>query len=99
MFCFRNQGTTGNDPLGIGLSSSTTTPTSSATMGELTDVDVYFKRLYSTGGNLPPISVDEFLDIMARCKDSQIPREKVTVVCMIVCWKRMFDFRKFYIMV
>lgn len=49
-------------------------------MGEIADVDVYFKRLYSKTNNPPPISVDEFLDIMARCKDSQIQREKVTKI-------------------
>jgi hypothetical protein len=46
-------------------------------MNEISDVDVYFKRLYSKGPNPPSISVDEFLDIMAKCKDSIIPREKV----------------------
>ena len=46
-------------------------------MSEIADVDVYFKRLYSKTNNPPPISVDEFLDIMTRCKDSQIQREKV----------------------
>ena len=45
-------------------------------MNEIADVDVYFKRLYSKTNTLPPISVDEFLDIMTRCKDSQIQREK-----------------------
>jgi hypothetical protein len=48
-------------------------------MGEIADVDVYFKRLYSKTNNPPPISVDEFLDIMTRCKDSQIQREKVKI--------------------
>lgn len=47
-------------------------------MNEIADVDVYFKRLYSKTNNPPPISVDEFLDIMTRCKDSQNQREKVT---------------------
>lgn len=46
-------------------------------MNDIADVDVYFKRLYSKTNNPPPISVDEFLDIMTRCKDSQIQREKV----------------------
>jgi hypothetical protein len=50
-------------------------------MGEIADVDVYFKRLYSKTNNPPPISVDEFLDIMTRCKDSQIQREKVKIIC------------------
>lgn len=44
---------------------------------DIADVDVYFKRLYSKGNNPPPISVDEFLDIMTRCKDSPIQRERV----------------------
>lgn len=46
-------------------------------MSDIADVDVYFKRLYSKTTNPPPISVDEFLDIMTRCKDSPIQREKV----------------------
>jgi len=46
-------------------------------MNEIADVDVYFKRLYSKTNNPPQISVDEFLDIMARCKDSPNQREKV----------------------
>jgi hypothetical protein len=46
-------------------------------MNEISDVDVYFKRLYSKTANPPPISVDEFLDIMTKCKDSVIPRERV----------------------
>ena len=54
--------------------SSTNDP---STMNEISDVDVYFKRLYSKASNPPPISVDEFLDIMAKCKDSMIPRERV----------------------
>ncbi|CAF1576548.1 unnamed protein product, partial [Adineta ricciae] len=87
------QSTIGNDPLGIGSSSSTTTPTSSTTMGEIADVDVYFKRLYSTGGNSPSISVDEFLDIMARCKESQIPREKEIFVNGI---KNLLEEYKFF---
>jgi hypothetical protein len=48
-------------------------------MSEIADVDVYFKRLYSKTTNPPPITVDEFLDIMTRCKDSQIQREKVKI--------------------
>lgn len=50
----------------------------SSTMTEISDVDVYFKRLYSKNLNPPPISVDEFLDIMAKCKDSTIPKERVS---------------------
>ncbi len=49
----------------------------SSTMTEISDVDVYFKRLYSKSLNPPPISVDEFLDIMTKCKDSIIPKERV----------------------
>jgi hypothetical protein len=49
----------------------------SSSITEISDVDVYFKRLYSKTINLPPISVDEFLDIMAKCKDSIIPKERV----------------------
>jgi hypothetical protein len=71
---FSKKDSSGNDPLPIGTSSSSTTTTS---MNEIADVDVYFKRLYSKTNNPPPISVDEFLDIMTRCKDSQIQREKV----------------------
>ena len=47
-------------------------------MTEISDVDVYFKRLYSKTTNPPPISVDEFLDIMTKCKDSTIPKERVS---------------------
>ena len=66
-------------------------------MSEIADVDVYFKRLYSKTNIPPPISVEEFLDIMTRCKDSQIQREKVNassyacptstllVVCIRMC--------------
>jgi len=46
-------------------------------MTEISDVNVYFERLYSESINPPPITVDEFLDIMAKCKDSVIPKEKV----------------------
>ncbi len=46
-------------------------------MTDISDVDVYFKRLYSKTMNPPPISVDEFLDIMTKCKDSTIPKERV----------------------
>jgi hypothetical protein len=79
----KKKGSSGNDPLAIGSSSSssstttTTTAPTTTSMGEIADVDVYFKRLYSKTNNPPPISVDEFLDIMTRCKDSQIQREKV----------------------
>lgn len=45
-------------------------------MNETNDVDAYFKRLYSKTNNPPPISVDEFLDIMSKCKDSVNPRER-----------------------
>lgn len=72
-FLFLNKGSSGNDPLPIGSSSST----NNSSMNDIADVDVYFKRLYSKTNNPPPISVDEFLDIMTRCKDSQIQREKV----------------------
>lgn len=47
-------------------------------MTEISDVDVYFKRLYSKTLNPPPISVDEFLDIMTKCKDSTITKERVS---------------------
>jgi hypothetical protein len=67
------KGSNTNDPLSTGSSSSTAT----TSMNEIADVDVYFKRLYSKTNHPPPISVDEFLDIMTRCKDSQIQREKV----------------------
>jgi hypothetical protein len=46
-------------------------------MTEISDINVYFERLYSEGINPPSITVDEFLDIMAKCKDSIIPKEKV----------------------
>lgn len=46
-------------------------------MNEISDVDVYFKRLYSKTTNPLPISVDEFLDILTKCKDSLILRERV----------------------
>ena len=91
------KGSSGNDPLPIGSSSSSSTTNSS--MNEIADVDVYFKRLYSKTNNPPPISVDEFLDIMTRCKDSQIQREKVrqTIdlsmkisVCVFFLLPRMF---------
>lgn len=45
-------------------------------MTEILEVDVYFRRLYLTDPNLPPISVDEFLDILAKCKDSLNPKER-----------------------
>ena len=48
-------------------------------MNEISDVDVYFKRLYSKTTNPPPISVDEFLDILKKCKESPIQRERVSV--------------------
>ncbi|CAF5193964.1 unnamed protein product, partial [Rotaria magnacalcarata] len=85
----------GNDPLAIGSSSSSTiTTTATASMGEIADVDVYFKRLYSKTNNPPPISVDEFLDIMTRCKDSQIQREKDVFHNGI---RNLFEEYKFYI--
>ncbi|CAF3833846.1 unnamed protein product, partial [Rotaria sordida] len=85
----------GNDPLAIGSSSSsTTTATTTTSMGEIADVDVYFKRLYSKTNNPPPISVDEFLDIMTRCKDSQIQREKDVFNNGI---RNLFEEYKFYI--
>ena len=61
------------------LDSGATDPSiiGSANMNDISDVDVYFKRLYAKTTNPPPITVDEFLDIMTRCKDSSIPREKV----------------------
>ena len=61
------------------LDSGATDPSiiGSANMNDISDVDVYFKRLYAKTTNPPPITVDEFLDIMTRCKDSIIPREKV----------------------
>ncbi len=62
LFLFYFQGSSNND---------------SSTMTEISDVDVYFKRLYSKNINPPPISVDEFLDIMTKCKDSIIPKERV----------------------
>jgi hypothetical protein len=55
---FLSSAATNNETLTIG------NPTSSSTMGEIADVDVYFKRLYSKNTNTPAISVDEFLDIM-----------------------------------
>jgi hypothetical protein len=61
-FLFSFQGSTTND---------------SSAITEISDVDVYFKRLYSKTMNPPPISVDEFLDIMTKCKDSIIPKERV----------------------
>ncbi|UJR38153.1 hypothetical protein I4U23_030830 [Adineta vaga] len=85
--------TTVNDPLAIGSSSSTTTSTTVTSMGEIADVDVYFKRLYSKTNNPPPISVDEFLDIMARCKDSQIQREKEVFQNGV---RNLFEEYKFY---
>jgi hypothetical protein len=64
-------------------------------MSEIADVDVYFKRLYSKTTNPPPISVDEFLDIMTRCKDSQIQREKVKQTFL---FETKFLCRMFFIM-
>ncbi len=46
-------------------------------MTEITDINIYFERLYSEGISPSPITVDEFLDIMAKCKDSILPKEKV----------------------
>ena len=52
------------------------TTNESSSMTEILEVDVYFRRLYLTDPNLPPISVDEFLDILAKCKDSLNPKER-----------------------
>jgi CCR4-NOT transcription complex subunit 1 len=61
-----------------------------SSMNEISDVDVYFKRLYSKTANPPPISVDEFLDIMTKCKDSLIPRERVRKI--FIREKTNYDF-------
>ena len=72
----------------------------SSTMNEISDVDVYFKRLYSKAPHPPPISVDEFLDIMAKCKDSIIPRERVIKIKNKFTTNLVFIFhRKFFKMV
>ncbi|CAM4904070.1 unnamed protein product [Rotaria socialis] len=65
----------------------------SSIMNEISDVDVYFKRLYSKTTSPPPISVDEFLDIMAKCKDSTIPREREVFQNGI---RNLFEEYKFY---
>ena len=67
-------------------------------MNDIADVDVYFKRLYSKTNNPPPISVDEFLDIMTRCKDSQIQREKVKINRKDFDHFFVLSFRMFFIM-
>ncbi len=88
-FIYLLKGSNTNDPLSAGSSSSTAT----TSMNEIADVDVYFKRLYSKTNNPPPISVDEFLDIMTRCKDSQIQREKDVFHNGI---RNLFEEYKFY---
>ncbi|CAF1270900.1 unnamed protein product [Adineta steineri] len=62
-------------------------------MNEISDVDVYFKRLYSKTTNPPPISVDDFLDILTKCKDSLITRERDVFQNGI---KNLFEEYKFY---
>ncbi|CAF0989426.1 unnamed protein product [Adineta ricciae] len=62
-------------------------------MNEISDVDVYFKRLYSKTTNPPPISVDEFLDILKKCKESPILREREVFQNGI---KNLFEEYKFY---
>ena len=98
----------GTDPSGFDSN-----PSTAASMGnDIADVDVYFKRLYSKDNNPPPISVDEFLDIMTRCKDSPIQRERVryshsidrSLACLIILFedvfvngiKNLFEEYKFY---
>jgi hypothetical protein len=61
-------------------------------MTEISDVDVYFKRLYSKSLNPPPITVDEFLDIMTKCKDSIIPKERVINKNIYFMTKKIFVF-------
>ncbi|CAF3529126.1 unnamed protein product, partial [Rotaria sp. Silwood2] len=65
----------------------------SSIINEISDVDVYFKRLYSKTSNPPPISVDEFLDIMTKCKDSTIQREREVFQNGI---RNLFEEYKFY---
>ncbi|CAF0747026.1 unnamed protein product, partial [Didymodactylos carnosus] len=60
---------------------------------DIADVDVYFKRLYSKTNNPPPITVDDFLDIFTRCRESTIPREKDVFHNGV---KNLFDEYKFY---
>lgn len=76
-------------------SSSGSNSNDSSMMNEISDVDVYFKRLYSKTTNPPPISVDDFLDIMAKCKDATIPRERVKSmnkinVFLLKCFFQLF---------
>ena len=46
-------------------------------MTEIADINSYFERLYSEGINPPPITVDEFIDLMVKWKESILPKEKV----------------------
>ncbi|CAF0830698.1 unnamed protein product [Rotaria sordida] len=65
----------------------------SSIINEISDVDVYFKRLYCKTTNLPPITVDEFLDVMTKCKDSTIQREREVFQNGI---RNLFEEYKFY---
>ncbi|CAF1002727.1 unnamed protein product [Didymodactylos carnosus] len=78
--------TAGNNISGVSTSSHLSN-------SEIADVDIYFKRLYSKTNNPPPISVDDFLDIFTRCRDSSIQRERDVFQSGV---RNLFDEYKFY---
>ena len=75
-FFHHQPGSAGSD-LSLYSSSIPNVPSSNSIMNDFLVVDTYFKRLYSPDSSQPPMSVDEFLDVMTRWKNSPHQREKV----------------------
>lgn len=91
---FITVGSTGvTDQSVISPAISTMNMSSNSMVNDSVDVNIYFNRLYSNSSNAYALSVDDFLDLMTRFKDSPHQRDKVNlhyIACIIVSSMSIF---------